>query len=561
MNIGISKLAQPFLAALLIFLSGTSAKSATTLANPIVFVTQPPIAHELNGAVSNTFLSVVTIFGNHLADTAHAGRGGDLWLMLPNQGLVNLTKSAGLGASGVQHGVGIDVRDPAIHWDGKKVLFSMVVGAPTSASDTTQFHWQLYEVVNLDAVIANTNTTPQIVKVPNQPANCNNVTPCYATDGRIIFMSDKPYNGLHSALDEYKGHPAVSGTYSLDPATGDLKMLQHTPSGAFNPFIDSFGRLILTRWDHLSQDPMAADDRLGKANNGSFNFLDETISALTQSTNIIETFPEPRSFDTNYTAQLGVNGNSFNLFFPWALDQDGGNEEVLNHVGRHELQTAMTKSFTADTNLVTFSNLVTRANSGVISANTNPLAAFFQISEDPRTNGLYWGVQAGDISIFGGTHAAGQILTLTGGPNVNPMNMVVTGITAPPAPNQLGNPLGLYRNPLPMSDGALVAAYTPDNTSISFGVDTNMGTATLPTSQYKFRLMTLSKGSTYWTTNQYLTAGISKTAIYYEGALLVTNTAVQWELQPVEVRSRPIPTPMKSSVGPIEAQVFADVGV
>ena len=55
----------------------------------------------------------------------------------------------------------------------------------------------------------------------------DNVTPCYATDGRIIFMSDKPYNGVHIGLDEYKGHPTVTGTYSLDPATGDLKTLQH----------------------------------------------------------------------------------------------------------------------------------------------------------------------------------------------------------------------------------------------------------------------------------------------------------------------------------------------
>jgi hypothetical protein len=543
-----------------VFLFGVTAKAAT-LTNPIVFVTQPPIAHELNGAVSNTFLSVVTIFGNQRADTAHAGRGGDLWLMLPNQGLVNLTKSAGLGASGIQHGVGIDVRDPAIHWDGKKVLFSMVIGSPASPTDTTEFYWQLYEVINLDAVISNTNTAPVIVKVPNQPANCNNVTPCYATDGRIILMSDKPYNGVFAPLDEYKGHPSVSGTYSLDPATGDLKMLQHTPSGAFNPFIDSFGRLILTRWDHLSQDPLAADDRLGKGNNGAFNYLAEAIGASTQSTNIIETFPEPRSFDTNYTAQLGVNGNAFNFFLPWALDQDGGNEEVLNHVGRHELQTSMSQSFIADTNLIKFSNLAERVASGVNSANTNSLLAFLQITEDPRTNGLYWGVQAGDISIFGGTHAAGQILTLTGGLNVNPTNMVVRAMTAPPPANQLGNSLGLYRNPLPMSDGALVAAYTPDNISLAFGVDTNTVSASLPVSQFKFRLMTLAKGSTYWTTNQYLTAGISKTAIYYEGALLVTNSAVQWELQPVEVRARPVPTPMKSSVGPIEQQVFADEGV
>src|SRR2546425_633870 len=88
---------------------------AITLTNPLVFVTQPPIAHELNGSVSNTFLSVVTIFGNQQADTAHAARGGDLWLMLTDQSLINLTRKAGFGTNGVQHGIGIDVRDPHIH--------------------------------------------------------------------------------------------------------------------------------------------------------------------------------------------------------------------------------------------------------------------------------------------------------------------------------------------------------------------------------------------------------------------------------------------------------------
>ena len=96
--------------------------------------------------------------------------------------------------------------------------------------------------------------------------------------------------------------------------------------------------------------------------------------------------------------------------------------------------------------------------------------------------------------------------------------MAVSYITPPTANGQIGIPTGLYRNPLPMSDGTLIAAYTPDNTAIAFGADTNTGTATLPISQYKFRLATLSKGSPYWITNQNLTAGIPKTAIYYEGA-------------------------------------------
>ena len=347
-----------------------TAATPITLTNPVLFVTQPPIPYELNSSVSNTFLSVVTIFGNQEADTAHAARGGDLWLMTTNTSLVNLTRTAGFGVSGVQAGIGIAVRDPAIHWSGRKAIFSMVVGAPTNATDTMTFFWQLYEVTNLDAVLANTNTKPAIVPVPNQPINYNNIMPTYATDGRIIFMTDRPYNGLaylYPQLDEYKGRPTISGTYSLDPASGDLRMLQHPPSGAFNPFIDSFGRLIVTRWDHLSQDPNALNDRLGKGTNGSFDFLSEAINAPI-STNTLESFPEPRNNDTNALAVLGVNGNEFNIFMPWALDQDGGNEEVLNHVGRHELFSSMVQSFTADTNLVSFNGLAQRAASGVITS-------------------------------------------------------------------------------------------------------------------------------------------------------------------------------------------------
>ncbi len=548
----------------------TAPAYALTLTNPIVFVTQPPIPRELNSSVANTFLSVVTIFGNQLADTAHAARGGDLWLLTTNTSLVNLTRRAGFGTNGVQHGGGIDVRDPAIHWGGKKVLFSMVVGAPTNATDPTIFNWQLYELANLDAVIANTNTKPIIVKVANQPTNCNNISPTYATDGRVIFMSDRAYNNqayLYPQLDEYKGQPTITGTYNLDPLTGDLRMIEHTPSGAFNPFVDSFGRLLVTRWDHLSQDPLAASDRLGKSANGSFNFLTEAAASLTQSTNILETFPEPRKFDTNYTQQLNVSGVDFNLFFPWQMDQDGGDEELLNHAGRHELQTNLPQSFLGDTNLVTFTNVAQRAASGVLAANTNFLFAFFQIAEDPRTNGLYWGVQAGDISIFGGTHSAGQILTLTGGPNVNPTNMVVSNITSPDTASPSGsgaghaNNLGLFRNPLPLADGKVIAVFTPITTSFNFGYDTNSGPASAPVSQYHFRLMTLTNATPFWTTNQFLTGGISSTSIFWDGATLVTNSATQWELQPVEVRARAIPTPTKSTVGPIEQSVFASENV
>src|SRR5260370_38823241 len=85
-----------------------------SLTNPVVFVTQPPIPREINSSVSNTFLSVVTLFGNEQADTPHAPRGGDLSLLTRNMGLCNLNRRAGFGANGVQAGVGTHSRGPAL---------------------------------------------------------------------------------------------------------------------------------------------------------------------------------------------------------------------------------------------------------------------------------------------------------------------------------------------------------------------------------------------------------------------------------------------------------------
>jgi hypothetical protein len=553
------------LAALLLALLLPPAAHAITLTNPVVFVTQPPIPRELNSTVSNTFLSVVTIFGNHLPDTAHAARGGDLWLCYTNGALLNLTRAAGYGLDGVQHTNGIDVRDPQIYWDGSRVLFSMVVGAPRFSGDSNTFFWQLYELTNLAAVIANSNTPPILVKVPNQPTNYNNVSPCYGSDGRIIFTSDRPFNNqpwLYPQRDEYKAAPIVTGTYSLDPLSGDLRLLEHLPSGVFNPFVDSFGRLIVTRWDHLVQDSNATDDRLGRATNGSFTFTSEASNAGILASNLLETFPEPVDFDTNYSAALGVNPNGFKFLFPWALDQGGGNEEVLNHVGRHELLSNITPSFTNDPNLIAFTNPAARASFGIESANTNFFQNFIQLSEDPRHPGTYFGVDAQDISIFGGAHAAGQIISLTGGMGVNPTNMVINYLTPKSGANGPNNPVGLFRNPLPMSDGSLLAAFTRTFTGTNFGGwDTNLGTAAAPLSMYHFRLMTLTNTGTTWATNAFVTGGLTNTATYWDGTTLVSNAGPLWELQPVEVRARPVPPLFVTPVASIEQQVFASESV
>src|ERR1700753_482661 len=172
----------------------------------------------------------------------------------------NLSRPAGFGMQGMQTTQSIAVRDPSVDWTGTKALFSMVIGSASEQFQVKDYYWQIYEVTGLGE-----DQTPVIHKVANQPANFNNVTPIYGTDGRILFTTDRPRTGerhLYPQLDEYEEAPTVTGIWSLDPASGDLRMLNHTPSGAFTPSIDSFGRLLFTRWDHLQRDQQADTDAL-----------------------------------------------------------------------------------------------------------------------------------------------------------------------------------------------------------------------------------------------------------------------------------------------------------
>jgi len=524
--------------------------------NPILFVTQVPVPTELNdNVVSNVFLGAGAGFGNHLGGTLYAPRGGDLWLAKPNGSLTNivftnLTRSLGFGVAAVQHTNGIAVREPSPHWDGKRVLFSMVVGAPRNASDTNTFFWQLYELTGLpDGPYA-------ITKVSGQPTNYNNVAPCYSPDGRIIFASDQPRDGsphLYPQLDEYNDFPTVTGLWSLDPLAGDVHMLNHTPSGAFTPSVDSYGRLVFVRWDHLVQDRNATDDRLGVntngiATNGTFNYTDESANSTFNLNDRLEIFPEPRTFDGTNLAALQVNGNAFNSFFPWTLFIDGTGEEVLNHMGRHDFLFNFKRSFTNDNNLIDFS-ITTRSNS------QNYINNFFWIREDPRTNGVYFGIDSPDF----GMHAAGQIVTITAPFGTNADNCFISYIT--PKTNNAPNAYGAYRNPLMMSDGSLVAAFATNTAS----TDGNVGTASAPQSKYKFRLYSLKQNGALWFANLALTSGLSNNAtgpvIQYVNGNLVTNSGALWELHPVEIRATAAPPILNNLIDPTEQQIFASEGV
>lgn len=404
----------------------------------------------------------------------------------------------------------------------------MVIGAPERQFQLRTYRWQLYEVTGLGA-----GDTPIITRVANQPAEYNNISPSYGTDGRIIFTSDRPHGGrahLYPQLDEYEEQPTVLGLWSLDPVMGDLFMMEHSPSGSFEPMVDSYGRVLFTRWDHLQRDQQADGDDLSGTPGGTFgtfDYTDESATATAQFGVRQEFFPEARSVRTDLLAGTAQIGLRFNLFFPWMINEDGTEMETLNHIGRHELHHFFTRSFSDDPALVDF-NL----------ANSNPIENMFHISEDPTRLGTYLGTDAPEFQ----THSSGILFTLNGAPTDNPEDMVVTYLTHPETADASINPgpdhSGLYRDPIRTTDGTYLAVHTSSTLP-----DQNIGTGTHPQSRYDFRIKSLAlETNGYYRGATPLTGGgIQMTVTWWNPDFLITYSGLLWELQPVEVRPRPIP--------------------
>lgn len=508
----------------------TGAAQAQTTPNPILFVTQVPVPID--------FATIGSTFANHEADMGSVYRGGDLWIRYPNGQLRNLTAEAGFGMNGFQGANAIAVRDPHVHWNGTKAVFSMVVGAPPQQFQVLSFRWQLYEVTGLGQ-----GQTVSITPVANQPTGFNNVSPAYLSDGSIVFTSDRPRNGaahLYPQHDEYESTASTSGLWRLDPASGALKLLDHSPSGDFDPFVDSYGRLLFTRWDHLQRDQQADSGSFG-----NFDWASEDANAAIVA-GITEPFPEPRIAAPGST----VNGHRFNNFFPWQVAQDGTAAEFLNHLGRHELHSYFDRAFNNDANLVEFIS----ETSG--RTNPNPIENLFQMVEDPTQPGRYVGIDAPEFN----THAAGQLVRLVATPSTNPDDVQIEYLTprstygTTPGPTHSGH----YRNPLVLSDGSIVVAHAPEQGGV-----TNLGTNAAPIPNYRFRLKLMTTGSGgFLTAGANLTAGINETVNWWSPDIAVSYTGELWELSPVEVRVRPVPPSLaEPALGAPEQQAFASAGV
>lgn len=492
----------------------------------IIFATQVPMLVDFAGRLST--------FGNHRPGEDIAPRGGDLMIRYPDGLLRFLTKEAGYGMDGFQGASSIAVRDPAVHWSGNKAVFSMIVGSAPVQFANNGYVWQLYEVTGLKR-----SEAPVVTKVPNQPITYNNISPVYGTDDRIIFTTDRPHNGLahlYPQRDEYESTSTNTGLFSLNPVTGDLRLINHAPSGAFSPSIDSFGRLIFTRWDHLLRDQQAAIP-----DNGAVNFASEALGAAKIAA--AEIFPEDRSI--TQTIYGPVNRNAPNFFTPWQINEDGTEEETLNHVGRHELSWMnMKKTFIDDTALSDETDLGYRANQISLSIDNGGL---FHLREDPLNPGTYFSIASPEF----GTLTADRIVKLTGAPTISAESMVITNVTVTQA-DVLSTiyPGGRFRTPLPTTLGTLIASHTPATSA----TPADMGV-------FRLRQLTLNPATGLYAAATSLTSGINKAVTWWDTGSLRSFNGPLWELEPVEVRVRQRPVRPAARLESPEAAVFAEEGV
>ena len=507
-----------------------SGATVGTISQPILFVTQVPTLKD----GSDTGTRAAT-FSNHLAEIGRVARGGDLMIRYPDGTLRNLTKEAGYGvADGLQGASAIAVREPAVHWSGTKALFSMVIGAPSARYQTADYVWQIYEISGLGK-----DERVSINRISGQPAAYNNISPIYGTDDRIIFTSDRPRGGeahLYPQLDEYESMPTVTGIWSLDPGNSDLKLLTHTVSGAFSPTIDSYGRLIFTRWDHLLRDQQAEQP----ATYGAFNYSDESATAqVLNSTE--EVFPEPRLGSNSVFGPVAGTLTS-NLFTPWQINEDGTDEETLNHVGRHELFAGLQipKSFTNDSALSDDADTSLFLNRKQIRFD----GGLFNVREDPFRRGTFYAVYAREF----GSLASDQIIRFDAAKGLNPERIDIQDFT--PAETDSGLPGGRFRNPLPLADGKFVATHTP-TAAIQRG--------DLP--DFRIKQLAPDNAGRYYIPGPSLTGGISKTVSWWDPDTKRNFSGLLWELEPVEVVARSRPTSAPALLDPPERAVLTEEGV
>lgn len=545
-------------------------KKSGVLENALLFALVPPPL-----LANSPFGHQMETFGNHTTGMREAPRGGDLCLMDVQGDVRFLTKEAGFGVDSgePQRENAIAVRQPCIHWSGSKALFSMIIGGPSSAFDQSyrQNRWQIYEIINLDAVVA--GQVADIVKVPNQ-SEYNNISPIYGSDDQIIYTSDAPLFDMHHTypqMDEYESTATNTGIFKLDPETGKTIHLTHSPSGDFDIHLASDGRIISTRWEHLKRDQQASNHRAGNTQWEPVNYESESTDAeIVHGEPTIDGKPYADGDGTPYEIfpeafvhiENGINVepnrdpneplHDFNEFLPWEITENGERHQTINHAGRHEFGGVFQHgSKIDDPNLVfslgNFSNNKYRETVGSD-------AGLFQIKEDPRPGkeGTFYGTWAREFSRF----ASGRILEFELPIGANPQDMEIVDWSSSTIDNEANNK-GHFRNPIMLMDGTMLVSYTSQ--SLLYNSD----------NVYHFQISAMQKmnndnnDTEHVACTPFTGVGIERDIVYWGDSTTPISVLLQMnEVDVVEIvpRTRPNARP-EYEIAEIEKQILDEENV
>jgi len=152
----------------------------------------------------------------------HGADGGCLAIYSPKTGTVRTLLEDPSGA----------VRDPQIHYDGKKVLFSYRKGGT--------HHYNLYEM-NLDGT-----GLRQITQ-----GDWDDVEPAYLPDGGIAFCSTRCRRYVPCWL------APVAVLFRCNADGSDLRQLSSSNAPENTPAVLPDGRILYTRWEYVNRDAVS----------------------------------------------------------------------------------------------------------------------------------------------------------------------------------------------------------------------------------------------------------------------------------------------------------------
>ena len=135
----------------------------------------------------------------------------------------------------------IDVQQPCVHWNGRKIVFSGIEHPDSS--------WRIYELrSDLTRLVKITQTDrnidlSQFGNASYRFRKYDDIDPIYLPDGKIVFASTR-----YPTLSVYKGYQTTN-LYIVDTTGADMFRITTERNGGEKPSIDpASGRILYSRW-------------------------------------------------------------------------------------------------------------------------------------------------------------------------------------------------------------------------------------------------------------------------------------------------------------------------